>query len=115
MLKSPRTRRRPITDLLASLCTMRACPARRLGTIAGQDSGSLACFGERQTECRRYARTVGRIGPGTVVDMALFHLNACIPHRTGGVLEEPLLLDRCHEAEEITWLLEVVFIDTMIP
>lgn len=50
----------------------------------------------RQAQCLGDTGTVGRVGLAAVADMAALDFLRRITHATGGVVEQHLLLGRCH-------------------
>src|SRR5438132_7390494 len=77
--------------------------------------GSSPLLLSSDPQCPRHARAVCRVRPRAVLHMALLDMRPCITHRAGGVLEQRLLLRRCHLTEQIARLLPMVVIDAMVP
>src|SRR5690606_35309684 len=64
---------------------------------------------------RRHTGAVGWISHGAVVDMALLHISRNTGNGACRVLEQLPLLLRRHQAEQIAWLTEIVFVDPVVP
>src|ERR1700730_7318091 len=63
----------------------------------------------------RDARAVGGIGLGAVADMPLLNVLRSAADLASRIVEQRLLLDGAHLAEEIARLLVVIVVDTMVP
>src|SRR5690606_17772350 len=59
-------------------------------------------------QCRLHAGSIRRIGLRAVVDVALLDEVRRVAHRARGVVEQQLLLVRCHQPEQVARLLVVV-------
>src|SRR6266481_9685100 len=68
-----------------------------------------------QPESLGDAGPVARVGARTVFDMPMLHMQPCVSHGTRGVVEEGLLLGRCHHPEQVAWLLPMVILDAVVP
>src|SRR5438132_10318066 len=93
---------------------MTAFAAPKFGRRRSRPMNLFCRLAEGEAEGTGDALAIGRIGATAIGNVPLLDVQTCIAHRSGGVVEEPLLLGGRHQPEKIARLLPVVVIDAMV-
>src|SRR3954454_8770266 len=85
-------------------CSYSRAARRRVGSLTGEPRQRLLHPG-----------TIGRVGRGTIGNVAFLYLVGYTTHGASGVVEQHLLLGWGHQTEQRTRLRIIVIVDPVVP